>query len=360
MLQRIRNMAPFAGVFKASTTLLGLDIGSSAIKIVELNHADCGYRLQQFAICDLPSNAVVESNIRDIDAVGAAIAAAIRIMKPETKKAAVAVAGSAVITRKLQINAGLDEADLENLVLVEADQHIPYPLDEVSIDFAPQTVANHSEEMDVLLAACRREYVDCRVAALKLAGLEAAVVDVEAYAIERACTLLPEPMGREDRTVALVDIGAVSTTLNVVRGGETIYIREQLFNGSDLSIAVQRHLGLSASDTDDCLRCGELPESCEIEVIAPFKAAVVQQVTQLLQSFLTSGVDRQVDQILLAGGIAGLAGLAESCQQSLGMSVSRVDPFSGMRLDNKLDKQLLANTAPSLLLACGLAMWGEG
>jgi len=204
----------------------------------------------------LPANSVVEKNISDIDAVGECIAQAVSILKPSLKDAAVAVAGSAVITKTIEMNAALSDTEMENQIVVEADQYIPYPLDEVSIDFERQKLSERSPEMvEVLLAACRRENVDARVTALELGGLNAKVVDIEAYAIERAFTLLAEQIGSEDeQTVAIIDIGSMMTTLNVILAGKTIYTREQMFGGNQLSEEVQRRFGLSAAECEFAIR----------------------------------------------------------------------------------------------------------
>ena len=215
MLDKLRDS--LGGFGKRSPTLLGVDISSTSIKMLLLSASGNKYKLDNYVIRPLPPNAVVEKNISDIDAVGECIAKALSIMKPSQKDAAVAVAGSAVITKTIEMNAALSDSEMENQIVVEADQYIPYPLDEVSIDFERQGLSPRSPDMvEVLLAACRRENVDSRVTALDIGGLEAKVVDIEAYAIERAFTLLQEQIGsEEEQTVAIVDVGSMMTTLNV-------------------------------------------------------------------------------------------------------------------------------------------------
>lgn len=361
MLDKLKNMTALTNLGKSSSTLLGVDISSTAVKILQLSPAGNSYRLDNYVIRSLPPNAVVEKNISDVDAVGEAIGAAVSILKPSQKDAAVAVAGSAVITKTIEMNSALTDAEMENQIVVEADQYIPYPLDEVSIDFERQKLSDRNPDLvEVLLAACRRENVESRVASLDLGGLTAKVVDIEAYAIERAYSLLAEQIGAEDdQTVAIVDIGSVTTTLNVLLEGKTIYTREQMFGGNSLSEEVQRRFGLTAAEAENGMKRGGLPDEYELEILGPFKETVVQQVAQTLQFFFSSSHYNEVDHILLAGGVAAIEGLTDLCQESLSTPVSIANPFSGMATGSKVSKDLLANDAPALLIACGLAMRGE-
>jgi len=361
VLDQIKNLGSFASFGKQSNTLLGIDISSTSIKILQLSAVGNSYRLDNYVIRSLPANAVVEKNISDIDAVGDVISAAVSILKPSIKDAAVAVAGSAVITKTIEMNASLTDSEMENQIVVEADQYIPYPLDEVSIDFERQGLSQRNPELvEVLLAACRRENVDSRVTALELGGLTCKVVDIEAYAIERAFTLLAEQIGSDDeQTVAIVDVGSMMTTLNVILKGKTIYTREQMFGGNALSEEVQRRFGLSAVEAETAMKRGGLPEEYEFEILAPFKETVVQQVSQTLQFFFSSSHYNEVDHILLAGGVAAIDGLADLVQESLSTPVSIANPFEGLQIGSKVNESLLKNDAPSLLIACGLAMRGE-
>ncbi|MFT4862190.1 MAG: type IV pilus assembly protein PilM [Pseudohongiellaceae bacterium] len=362
MLDKLTSKLRALGSFgKKANVLLGVDISSTSIKILQLSPYGDKFRVDNYVIRPLPLNAVVEKNISDIEAVGECIAQALSIMKPSIKNAAVAVAGSAVITKTIEMSSSLSDSEMENQIVVEADQYIPYPLDEVSIDFERQELSRRTPEMvEVLLAACRRENVDARVAALEVAGLTAKVVDIEAYAIERAFTLLKDQIGSEDeQTIAIIDIGSVLTTLNVILNGKTIYTREQMFGGNQLSEEVQRRFGLSASEAETAMKRGGLPEEYEYEILAPFKDAVVQQISQTLQFFFSSSHYNEVDHILLAGGVAAIEGLSDLVQENLSTPTRVANPFEGLVIGSKVNKTLLKNDAPSLLIACGLAMRGE-
>ncbi len=275
------------------------------------------------------------------------------------RQAAVAVAGSAVITKTIQMAAGMSEQELESQITVEADQYIPYPLDEVSIDFEVQGPSDQNpDQVDVLLAACRKENVELREDSLEIGGLEAKVVDVEAYAMERAFELIQPQVDTDtdEQTVAIIDIGATMTTLSVLADGKTIYTREQLFGGKQLTEEIQRRYGLSQEEAGLAKKQGGLPDDYEMEVLEPFKEAVVQQVARSLQFFFSSSQYNEVDYVVLAGGTASTAGIAEMVQDKVGTTTVIANPFAEMALNSRVNASALSNDAPSLMIACGLAM----
>ena len=317
------------------------------------------YKVEAYAVEPLPPNAVVEKNIAELEGVGQALSRVVAKARTAVKTSAVAVAGSAVITKTIEMDGGLSDDELENQLTIEADQYIPYPLEEVAIDFEVQgTSARNADRVDVLLAACRKENVEVREAALALAGLTAKVVDVEAYALERAFSLLGDQLGgnADELTVAVVDIGATMTTLIVLRRQRSIYSREQVFGGKQLTDEIMRRYGLSYEEAGLAKRQGGLPESYEIEVLEPFKEAVIQQVSRLLQFFYASSEHSKVDQVVLAGGSAAIAGLGEMIEEQLGVPCCVANPLASMALAPKVSPQALAQDAPALMIACGLAL----
>lgn len=231
--------------------MLGVDISSSSVKLLELSKQGDRYRVESYAVEPLPPNSVVEKSINDVEAVGDVVRKVVGRARTGLKHAAVAVSGSAVITKTIQMPAGLNDFEMEDEIANEADQYIPYPLDEVAIDFEVQGPSEvNPDQVDVLLAACRKENVDVREEALQIGGLSTKVVDVEAYALERAFGMLESQLERdaEEQVVALVDIGATMMTLSVLVDGETIYTREQLFGGKQLTEEIQRRYGLSQEE----------------------------------------------------------------------------------------------------------------
>ncbi|RMF17858.1 MAG: pilus assembly protein PilM [Gammaproteobacteria bacterium] len=348
------------GLFgKKKQPMLGIDISSTAVKLIELGQQGGRYRVESYAVEPLPPNAVVEKNITDVEAVGEAIKRVVGKSRTSTRQAAVAVAGSAVITKTIQMQAGLKDADMESQIQLEADQYIPYPLDEVAIDFdviGPNGA--NPDQVDVLLAACRRENVEMREDALQIGGLQAKVVDVEAFAMERAYSLIEPTLEStgEELTVAIVDVGATMTTLSVLADGVTVYTREQLFGGRQLTEEIQRRYGLSQEEAGMAKKQGGLPDDYEPEVLEPFKEAVVQQVHRSMNFFFSSTPYNEVDYIILAGGTASISGLPEKVQEHMGIPTLVANPFADMALSSKVNASALANDAPALMIACGLAM----
>ncbi|HQV23319.1 MAG TPA: pilus assembly protein PilM [Agitococcus sp.] len=347
---------PFLG--KKNTSLIGLDISSTSVKLLELSLQGDRYRVESYGVEPLPQNAVVEKTIADVEGVGEAITRLLARAKPRSKNAAVAVSGSAVITKTIEMDADMSDDERESQIRLEADQYIPYPLEEISLDFeviGPS--ATNPERVSVLLAASRTENIELRTDAVTIAGLTAKVVDVEAYAMERAFDLLVDslPCGREG-TVAVIDIGATMTTLNVVNDGKIIYTREQLFGGKQLTEEIQRRYGLSFEEAGKLKKEGGLPDDYESEVLQPFKEAVVQQVTRSLQFFFSSSQYNDVDHILLAGGTASILGLAQTVQEKLGTAVAVANPFVHMSFAPQINAAAISNDAPALMIACGLAL----
>lgn len=338
--------------------LIGVDISSTAVKLLQLSQSGGRYRVEHYAVEPLPPNAVVEKNIVEVEAVGEAIKRALNRSGAKSRFAAAAVAGSAVITKIIPMQADLSEDELEDQIQVEAGQYIPYPIEEVSLDFEVLgPVKDNPEMVQVLLAASRTENVEVRTAALDLGGLNAKVVDVEAFVMENAFRLIADQLSvTRDGLVALVDVGATMTTLNVLRNQRSIYTREQVFGGKQLTDEVMRRYGLSYEEAGLAKRQGGLPESYEIEVLEPFKEAMVQQVSRLLQFFYAGSEFNRVDQIVLAGGCASIAGVAEMVEEQLGVSTVVANPLANMSLASRVQAQSLAQDAPSLMIAAGLAL----
>jgi type IV pilus assembly protein PilM len=347
------------GLFASGkASLIGVDISSTAVKLLQLSQAGGRYRVEHYAVEPLPPNAVVEKNIVEVEAVGAAIKRALARSGAKSRHAAAAVAGSAVITKVVPLSGDLDEASMEDQIQVDAAQYIPYPIEEVSLDFEVIGPVKDSPEMvQVLLAASRTENVDVRVSALDAGGLTAKVIDVEAFAMENAFGLIADQLSvSKDALIALVDVGATMTTLNVLRQQRSIYTREQVFGGKQLTDEVMRRYGLSYEEAGLAKRQGGLPESYEIEVLEPFKEALVQQVSRLLQFFYAGSEFNRVDQVVLAGGCASIPGIGEMVEEQLGVLTLVANPLANMSLSNRVQAQALAQDAPALMIACGLAM----
>lgn len=339
--------------------LLGIDISSATVKLLELSQSPHGYCVESYAVEPLPPEAMVETEIKDPQIVGEALERALKRSRTAAKYGAVAVAGSAVITKTIQMSADLTENEISAQLSLEADKYIPYPLEEVNLDFQIIGPSQKSPGMlDVLLAACRTEYVQSRVEVLGIAGLNAKVVDIEFYAIDRAFQLVADQLPDKglNRTIAVVDIGSTRTTLNVLHNRQTVYTREQIFGGKQLTEEIQRRYGLSYEEAGMAKKQGGLPEDYVNDVLNPYKEAVVQQVGRSLQFFFSSSEYTDIDHIVLAGGTSGIQGLAGTIEEKLGTPTTVANPFAYMPLGPKVSGLAISADASSLMICCGLAL----
>lgn len=339
--------------------LLGLDISSTAVKLLELSRKGGRYKIESYAVEPLPLGSVVEKAIADAEAVGETIRRALKRSKSHAKRVAVAVGGSAVITKIIPMPASLSDDEMASQIELEAHQYIPYPLEEVNLDFQVLGPSAHDADLvDVLLAASRSENVDMRVAAVELAGLSTGVVDIETYATESALSLIAEHLpGRGvGKTLAVVDVGATMTTFNVLDNFRVVYTREQIFGGKQLTEEIQARYNLSYEEAGRAKKHGGLPDDYASEVLEPFKEAMAQQISRALQFFFSSTHYHNVDHIVLAGGNALIPGVAQLIEAQTGTPTSIANPFVGMAVASGVNAQAINNDAPALMIACGLAL----
>jgi len=340
--------------------LIGLDITTSSIKLIELAQSGGQYRVESYAAEPTPHNAINEKAIVDAAAVGDAIRRAVKRSGARSKECAVAISGDAAITKAVQMPRNLSDADLEQQIEMQADQYIPFPMEEVSYDFQVLGPSEKDPDMrDVLLVASRSENVEQRVAAVNASGLVAKLVDVEAFALENACRLLTHQMpdGGMDRTIAVVDFGASTTTFSVLRNLVVVYTRDFAFGGQQLTEEIMRTYGLSMEEAGRAKKEGGLPSNYQPEVLDPFIDDMTQQVSRSLQFYLASGSGRsQPEQILICGGCANIPGVADVIASRVGIPAERGDPLGQMKISSKAKALGVTRDATALLLACGLAL----
>ena len=340
--------------------LLGLDITTSSIKLIELINSGGSYRVESYAAEPTPANSMNEKTIVDPQAVGEAIRRAVKRSGAASTEVAIAISGDAAITKVIQMPKGLRDADLEAQVEMQADQYIPFPMDEVSYDFEVLGPSEKDEDsVDVLLVASRTDNVEQRRAAVAAAGLNARIVDVEAFALENACKLMTHQMpdGGIDRTIAVADFGASSTTFSVLRNLKIIYTRDFAFGGQLLTEEIMRTYGLTMEEAGRAKKEGGLPGNYQAEVLDPFIDDMTQQVSRSLQFYLASGSGReQPEKILICGGCGNVTGVADVIQSRVGISAEKGDPLGAMVLSSRARAQAVQRDATALLTACGLAL----
>ncbi len=342
--------------------LIGVDVSSSSVKLVELSDLGKGrIGVERYAIEPLPRDAVVDGNIMNLEAVTEALSRGWKRMGTRIKNVALAVPAAAVITKKITVPAGQREEDLEIQVETEANQYIPFALDEVNLDFQVLGPApNSPEDIEVLIAASRKDKVDDRVAVAEAAGLKALIMDVDSYAIQTALEFVRKqlPEGGADQVIALVGIGAALMNINVFRNDQALYNREQPFGGSQLTQDIQQRYNLTPEEAEVAKRSGGLPDDYRTEVLQPFIETCALEVARALQFFFTSSEYTQVDYVVLAGGSAALPGIAEAVAHRVQSRALVANPFAAMTPSSKIKLQQLTADAPALMVACGLAMRG--
>lgn len=337
--------------------LVGIDICATSVKLVNIQRQQGVFHLKSYGIEGLLSGTVVDKLIVDTEAVGDAITNLARCCQVSGSDAATAVSGSAVITKIIDMDMALSDVEREAQIRLDADQYIPYPLEEVNLDFevlGPSLIGD--DLVQVLLAASRSENVDQRVDALTFGGLKTKIMDIESHAIERAFGLMVDNLSNMPELVALVDIGHNQTTLYVAKNGEFVYSREQLFGGLQLTEAIQNRYGLSFEEATVNKREQALPDDYYAEILTPFIESAIQQITRSLQFYFSSSQYNNIDHVVLAGGSSSILGLSGMVQQKLGVPVTVANPFVNMTIDSYIDNEQLAADAPSLLAACGLAL----
>jgi type IV pilus assembly protein PilM len=344
----------------AGAPVLGLDISTSGVRLVELSHGSKGeLRLERCAFEALPRGAVVDGNIENLEQVAEAVRRVWKKSGTRAKQVALGMPPASVITKKIILSAGLSEDQLEVQVESEASQYIPFALDEVSLDFdVIGPAANSHDDIEVMLAASRREKVEDRVAVAEAAGLKAVVMDIESYAARAAlCRVTAAlPGGAAGQVVALFQIGAQVTHVSVLQDGVTLYEREQPFGGNALTQDIVRSFGLTFEEAEARKRAGDLPDNYNAELLAPFLDNAALEVTRAIQFFFTSTPYTKIDQLFLAGGCAQMPGLLDLVASRTKISSAVLSPFKGMQLAPTVRESQLRQEAPAYLVACGLAM----
>ena len=296
--------------------LVGVEVCATSVKIVDIRRQQGLFHLKSYGIESLPTGAVVDKLIIDTEAIGAAIARVARRCSVSGNDAATAVSGTAVITKIIDMDMLLTDVEREAQIRLDAEQHIPYPLEDVNLDFEVLGPSLLDENLvQVLLAASRSENVDQRVDALTFGGLKTKVMDIESHAVERAFGLMVDNLSNLPELVALVDIGHTQMTLYIAKHGEFIYSREQLFGGIQLTEAIQDRYGLSFEEASINKREHTLPDDYYPEILIPFMESAIQQITRSLQFYFSSSPYDSIDHVVLAGGSSPIPGFAGMVQQ---------------------------------------------
>jgi len=339
--------------------LIGLDISTTAIKIVELSKSGSNYKLDSYVVEHLPQGLMVDQAIADKEKVGELLESAFKKGKFSCRQVAVAVSGIAATSKIVQVGADLSNKEIEEQISGIAADHIPYPIEEVALDFeiiGPSDLLDEDggKQRDVLISACRSEVIDDYLEVLGYADLEAKVVEVGIHSIERAGGLIDDiALGKN---IALFDIGAINTSLHVFNKGTIIYSRDQGFGGNNLDELIASKYGLSVEDAEINKRIGKLPNSYESEVLSGFREQIAQQLARSLQFFFATGQFDYIDGVLLTGGTSLLSRIVPYLEGELEIDVAIANLFDKTEFKRQIDKNRLSYDVSLLMVPCGLAM----
>jgi type IV pilus assembly protein PilM len=315
--------------------------------------------VERYTIEVLPKDVVSDGNIVNLEAAAESVKRAWKKLATSTRHVAIALPASAVITKKIIVPAGQREEELELQVESEANQYIPFALEEVNLDFQVLGTAPSSpDEIEVLIAASRKEKVEDRVAVAEAAGLKPIVMDVESYAVLSSFELIEKqfPDGGKGQIIALVDVGANVMNLTVLRNDQQLYAREQAFGGNQLTQDIARHYGMSFEEAEAAKRSNNLPDNYEAELLRPYIESMALEVSRALQFFFTSTQFNQINHIVLSGGCAVIPGADEVVASRTQINTIVANPFADMVLSDRVRAKNLLTDASSLMVACGLAL----
>jgi type IV pilus assembly protein PilM len=342
--------------------IVGIDISSTAVKLLELSKSGKEYKVESYAIEYLPADSIKDKNIdsEKLEEVGVAIDRVVKRAKPRTQYAAVAVAGPAVITKEITMDAAMSDGEMKEQLEEDPAQYLGQDTeDEISFDF--QVIGPNDKEperVDVLLAACSSEILETRKTVLDLSGLKPLIVDIEKYALENAFLMVAQndPEIDENEVIALLEVGATTTTMNVLSDQKIVYTNEEIFGGKQLTEQIKNHYDLDYEQADLAQRTGSLADDYKTEILEPFKIEMAQQISQMVQFYEAQGTYGKLSHILIAGGCASIADITEHINNKVGGQVTIVNPFAQMSVASRVKKKALMNDAPTLMIACGLAL----
>jgi len=339
--------------------VIGVDISSTAIKLLELSKAGKRYKVESYAIETLPEKAMEDKNINDMEKVGDAIGLAVKRAKPKTLNAAVAVAGPAVITKIITMEKGMSAKEMKEQIESDPATYLGQDVEEVHLDFLE--IGDNEQEpedrIDLSLVACRTETIEALQTALELGGLKPLIVDIEKYALENALVMTAQhdPEIKENEIIALIEVGATTTTMNVLGEQKVMYTHEEIFGGKQLTEQIQAQYELSYEEAANAQRNGHLPDDYQTELLEPFEVETAQQISRMVQFFYSTSSYGKLSHILIAGGCAS-PGIVKQVNDKVGGRVTIINPVASMSIATRVSKKALMNDAPALMTACGLAL----
>lgn len=344
--------------------LVGLDIGSSAIKVAQLKESKGRYFLQKFGVKPLEPEVIVDGTVMDEGRVVSAIQELFEETNIKNKYVAVSISGHAVIVKKISLPPMPDE-ELEGQVKLAAEQYIPFDINEVNIDFhvlPPDPASDGQGDMAVILVAAKKDKINELTELVKTARLIPMVMDVDAFAIENMHGI-NYPLAQEE-TTALVNLGASVMNVNIIRAGSSLFTRDIPLGGNRYTEAIQREMGLSFEEAEESKKkegSGEATGMSVGNVLDSVNAEVASEIARTVDYFKTSGANADLNRVLVCGGVAKAKGLIQQLSDRMQVPVEIADPFAEIDTTGcEMDPDLLAELAPSAAVGVGLALRAVG
>jgi type IV pilus assembly protein PilM len=367
MLSSFKSLAEvdLFSMFTPKRQLVGLDIGSSGIKLVQLKENRGRYILQKFGFKPLEPEVIVDGTVMDEGRVVSAIKELFEETNIKVRQVAVSISGHAVIIKKISLPPMPDE-ELEGQVRLAAEQYIPFDINEVNIDFSvlpPSEAAGDTRgEMSIILVAAKKDKINELTELVKGAGLFPIVMDVDAFAIENMYAI-NYPLSQED-TTALVNIGASVMNINIVRGGSSLFTRDIPIGGNRYTEAIQREIGMSYEEAEETKK-GERStggnQAAVTTVVDSVNAEVASEIARTIDYFKSTMSDADVQQVLLCGGGAQVTGLVTHLRGRMQAVVEVANPFAEIDISGSdFDENTLTELAPLAAVGVGLALRSVG
>ena len=343
-------------LFSKKKELIGIDVGSTSVKLVQLREAKGGYEVDSMGIAPLPPEAIVDNTLMDSSAVADCIRSLVEgLAVRKVKEAASSVSGNSVIIRKVQMPASTDE-ELESEILWESEQYIPFDIQDVNVDFQilPQGDTDPSR-MNVLLVASKKDIVNDYQSVFAEAGLKLVVVDVDAFAVQNAFEMNYD--ANPEEVFALVNIGANMMNINVIKGGVSLFNRDVQMGGALYTEEIQKKLGTSTEEADRMkVSAGAGSSESLLEAIGKINDTIALEIRRSLDFYNSSALEGKISGLYLTGGGAKTMNLAQTIGERLSLPVEIVNPFRKIKWDEKkFEPDFVSEISPIMCVAVGLA-----
>lgn len=338
--------------------IVGIDIGSSSIKLIQLREAKGGYQLVNIGLLPLSPEAIVDNSIMDSGAIVESVRNMVESHKVKTKNVATSVSGHSVIIRKIQLPI-MTEEEMEASIQWEAEQYIPFEISEVNLDFqilGPD--AKDPSQMNVVLVAAKKDFVNDFVAVFQECGLNPQVMDIDCFAMENAFEA--NYSSEEDEIIALINMGASAMNVNVLKDGLSVFTRDIQVGGNSYNEEIQKRLGLSGEDAESVKLGAELDDvdsSSIEEVMQDAQTNLVQEIQRSLDFFSATTADEKVNKVFITGGVSKAPGIREALEEKIGVPVEMLNAFNQISYSEKdFDPEYIESVAPLFSVAVGLGM----